>query len=149
MPAALSLRTGKSNKVDVEDRFHPLQYRPRVSRGQGQRNTRVSRHEANVVFRGTNTGLMRLQASNLRSDERSTRMALQFLSRGHEPGGDGNKNKSTSHSWFCARTSGSTGALPGTSWAMTLMYISVSTHPFRRGYSDGEMPSRESVMSLH
>ena len=77
---------------------------------------------------------MRLQVSNLRSDERSTtgRMALPFLSKEHEPGGDRNENQSMSHSSFCARTSGSTGASLGTSWALTLMYLSVST-PFSKG----------------
>ena len=65
---------------------------------------------------------MRFQASHLKSDERST-MALSFLSKGHEPGGDGNENQSSNRSWFCARASGSTGALLGASWALTLVYI--------------------------
>ena len=65
---------------------------------------------------------MRLQANNLKSDERST-MALSFLSKGHEPGGDGNENQSSNRSWFCARASGSTDALLGASWALTLVYI--------------------------
>ena len=66
---------------------------------------------------------MRLQASNLKSDEHCTRMALPFLSKGHEPGGDGNENQSMNHSWFCACALGSPGTLSRTSWAETLMHI--------------------------
>ena len=81
---------------------------------------------------------MRLQASNLKSDERST-VALSFLSKGHELGGDGNENRSTNRSWSCARASGSTGALPRTSWTLTLMYIVclriLSKGIFRWGYA--------------